>query len=118
MSLNRLQVIADLLLEEVRERFNKEPLNIEGLEFSDSLSEIIEKLIIVNIRAWKMEDEISKATTDSDIANIKRKLDYCFKFKRPKLILALNSYLDLYINKNHPKCISELNLKSYSGFKN
>lgn len=61
---------------------------------TDSIAEIIEKLIIVNIRAWMIEDMISTAKSDFELAELKRKLDICFKQKRPKFIEALNILVD------------------------
>jgi len=48
---------------------------------------------------------------------LKRKIDVCFKQKRPKLIAAINSFLDVYISKNHARPFSEENLKLYKGYK-
>ena len=53
---------------------------------TDSLGEVIDKLIIVHIRAWMLEDTIHKNISDADLALVKRKLDVCFKQKRPKLV--------------------------------
>ena len=38
---NRIEKISQLLLEEIESRFDKEPLSIDNLEFSESFSEII-----------------------------------------------------------------------------
>jgi hypothetical protein len=67
---------------------------------------------------WKLEDAIAEAKSDSEVADLKRKIDYCFKDRRPKLTKAINSYLDIYVNKNHVKKFSEENIKLYKGFKN
>jgi hypothetical protein len=118
MSAERINKISELLLEEIAERFDKEPLNIEGLEFSESFAEIVDRFIVLHIRMWKLEDAIAEAKTDSEVADLKRKVDYCFKDRRPKLTKAINSYLDVYVNKNHVKKFSEENVKLYKGFKN
>lgn len=113
---NNFDIISNLLLEEVSRRFCDEKVLTADIEFSDNFAEILEKLFILHIRMWKLEDLIAEATSDQEIASLKRKIDYCFKDKRPKLIKVLNLMLDDYIKKNKP--FSEENLKSYSGFKN
>jgi hypothetical protein len=68
---------------------------------------------------WKLEDAISSAKSDSEIADLKKKIDFCFKEKRPKLTKSINFYLDSYVDKNHPaKKFSEENVKLYDGYKN
>ena len=46
---------------------------------TDNLSEVIEKLVILHIRTWFLEDMAGIATTDTELADIKRKVDICFK---------------------------------------
>lgn len=116
--MNRLEKISELLLEEISERFNSEPLDIRNLEFSESFAEILDRLVIMHIRMWKIEDAIGIATSNDEIADYKRKVDYLFKDRRPKLLKAINSFLDCYINKNHVKKFSEENVKLYQGFSN
>lgn len=105
-------VICDLIYQEIAKRFSQEPLSIDGLEFSDNFAEIIEKLIILHIRMWKMEDAVSATTNDHMIAELKRKIDFIFKIKRPKLLAALNLLVDDYVS-NH-KSFKEENLKLYN----
>ena len=112
----RIEKISKLLLEEIADRFDKEPLEIENLEFSESFSEMLDRFVVLHIRMWKLEDAIGEAVTDREIAKLKRKVDYCFKDRRPKLIAAINSFLDVYIDKNHHRTFSEPNIKKYKGF--
>ena len=116
--MNRINKISELLLEEISERFNQEPLDIKDLEFGETFAEILDRFIVLHIRMWKLEDAAGQTQKDSELADIKRKVDYCFKDRRPKLIKAINSFLDVYISKNHTKKFSEENVKMYKGFKN
>jgi hypothetical protein len=61
---------------------------------TDNLGEIIEKLAILHIRMWMLEDAISQSTDDTTLADLKRKIDICFKIKRPKLVQAINVMVD------------------------
>ncbi len=118
MSAERINKISELLLEEIAERFDKEPLNANDIEFSESFAEIMDRFIVLHIRMWKLEDAVAEAKSDQEVADLKRKVDYCFKDRRPKLTKAINSFLDVYVSKNHAKKFSEENVKLYKGFKN
>lgn len=118
MTANRIEKISELLLEEISDRFNNEPLDINGLEFSESFAEILDRFVVLHIRMWKLEDEIAIVKTDKEIADLKRKIDYCFKDRRPKLIKAINFFLDAYIDKTQQKKFYEPDIKLYKGFKN
>lgn len=118
MPSERVNKISELLLEEIAERFNKEPLNIEDLEFSESLPEMLDKFIVQHIRMWKIEDKIGESQDVNEIADLKKKVDYLFKDKRPKLWRAIGLFLDAHISKNHILPIVEPNVKLYKGYKN
>lgn len=116
--MTRLETISKLLLEEISERFEKEPINIQDLEFSESFAEILDRFLVMHIRMWKIEDKIGLSSDNNEIAELKRKVDFLFKDRRPKLIKAINSFLDLYIDKNHHRKFTEENVKLYNGYKN
>lgn len=118
MASERINKISELLLEEIAERFNKEQMHNQDIEFSESFAEIMDRFIVLHIRMWKLEDAIGEAKSDAEVADLKRKVDHCFKDRRPKLTKAINSYLDVYVSKNHVKKFSEENVKLYKGFSN
>ena len=80
---------------------------------TDSFGEIVEKLAILHTRMWMLEDQMPFADTDEKIADIKKKLDICFKIKRPKLVAALNALVDDAIKNN--KSLREDSVKAYKG---
>ena len=80
---------------------------------TDNLGEIVEKLSILHIRTWMLEDAIQEASTDSEIAELKRKIDICFKSKRPKLVQAINVLVEDAIVNN--KSLREDSVKLYKG---
>lgn len=61
---------------------------------TDNLGEIIEKLVILHIRTWMLEDLIQSATSSEEIADLKKKIDICFKIKRPKFVQAINTLIE------------------------
>jgi hypothetical protein len=95
-----------------------EKTKIEVPEYvaTDSIGEIIEKLVILHIRTWMLEDAIHFAKTDAEIADLKRKIDICFKVKRPKLVAAINRMMeDAVVNR---RSLHEDSVKHYKGIDN
>jgi hypothetical protein len=87
----------------------------DDLIATDNLAEVIEKLVILHIRTWMLEDRVGVATEDSEVASLKRKIDICFKQKRPSYIQAINRMIDdAIINRNS---LVEDSVKSYEGHK-
>ena len=86
----------------------------EDLIETDNIGEVIEKLSILHCRMWYLEDSISSAKDDYEIADLKRKIDICFKIKRPKYVQALNRMIENSIVNN--KSLVEDSVKHYKGF--
>lgn len=114
--MNKFEEISELLLQEISSRFNNEPLDVNGIEWSDNLAEMLEKYLILHIRMWKLEDACGAAESAEEVYDLKRKIDYCFKDRRPKLTKAINSYLDNYVSNN--KKFDDGNVKQYKNFTN
>lgn len=93
---------------------NKEVgLPIDIIE-TDNIGEVIEKLSILHCRIWYLEDAIGEAKNDEVIAKYKKKIDICFKQKRPKYVEAINRMLDNSIKQN--KSLIENSVKLYKGY--
>lgn len=88
-----------------------EPLDLVE---TDNLGEVIEKLSILHCRMWYLEDSISDAKSDSEIAELKKKIDICFKIKRPKYVQAINRMVDSSIRTG--RSLIEDSVKHYKGF--
>ena len=80
---------------------------------TDNLAEVIEKLIILHIRVWNMENACYEADVET-LASLKRKIDICFKSKRPKYLEAINRIIQDFVIFN--KEIYEQSVKHYNGF--
>jgi hypothetical protein len=94
---------------------NKKIPNLpENLIYTDNLGEVVEKLVILHIRTWFLEDMAGAAKTDEELADIKRKIDICFKQKRPMYVQAINKMVDDAIVSN--KSLIENSVKIYKNF--
>lgn len=119
MNNKTVSVILDAVLKEhVNAVLNKkEEMIFDPPEYaaSDNIGEVLEKLAILHIRTWHLEDAMQEATADWELAELKRKVDICFKIKRPKLVAALNALIDDAII--HGKSLREDSVKLYKGVK-
>lgn len=86
---------------------------IKDYTHTDNIGEVIEKLVILHIRMWMLEDAAQAAKTDEQLADIKRKIDICFKQKRPKFVQAINTMIDESIING--KTLVEDSVKLYKG---
>ena len=60
-----------------------------------------------------LEDRVGVATEDSEVASLKKKIDICFKQKRPSYIQAVNRMIDdAIVNQTS---LVEDSVKSYEG---
>jgi predicted phosphoribosyltransferase len=109
--------LGDLIDECIKETIDgvlshKELPDVEYIE-TDNLGEVIEKLSILHTRMWMLEDAIQEAKTDTEIAELKRKIDICFKVKRPRLVQAVNLLVDNAIATG--RTLREDSVKLYKG---
>lgn len=107
--------IEDIIRETTKELLNRGK-NVEmpkDLIQTDNIGEVIEKLSILHCRMWYLEDAISDAKSDFEIAELKRKIDICFKVKRPKYVQAINRMVDNSIRQG--KSLIEDSVKFYKG---
>lgn len=110
------QSIEDIIKETVDRVLSKGEMPDTEYIATDNLGEVIEKLAIIHIRMWMLEDAIQAATSDEQIAELKRKCDICFKVKRPKFVQAVNVLVDDAIANN--KSLREDSVKLYKGIDN
>jgi hypothetical protein len=111
------QVIEECIRETVDRVLSTTKGELPDIEYveTDSLGEVVEKLAILHIRMWMIEDRITISTSDEELADLKRKVDICFKVKRPRLVEALNLLVDNSISKN--KSLREDSVKLYKSVK-
>jgi len=81
---------------------------------SDSFSELIDKLVIVHIRLWYLEDAMSIENDPEKMVTLKRKADVTFKQKRPMLVKSIDKIIsNMCVGKFEPITESP---KLYNGF--
>ena len=114
VALNLEEVIKNKVSEILNKRDTNPPELPVDLAVTDNLSEVIEKLVILHIRTWFLEDMAGIANTDTALAEIKRKIDICFKQKRPMYIQAINKMIDSAIKDG--RTLREDSVKVYKNF--
>ena len=108
---NTIKNQVNLILSNKNTQLPEIPVDIVA---TDNLAEVIEKLVILHIRTWFLEDMAGAATSDEELASIKRKVDICFKQKRPTYIQAINKIIDDAIVNN--KSLLENSVKIYKNY--
>jgi hypothetical protein len=110
------KIIENVILEKVKNllQISKNVELPSDIIETDNIGEVIEKLCILHCRIWYLEDSISDAKNDSEIADLKKKIDICFKIKRPKYVEAINKMIENSIL--HNKSLVEDSVKKYKGF--
>jgi len=66
--------------------------------FTDTFSELIDKLCIVHIRYWYLEDAMATCENDEDLVVFRKKSESLFKEKRPMLVAALDKLIIKTLN--------------------
>ena len=116
MNTDIAMAIEDAIKRKVMETLNASshpPELPDNLIATDNLGEVVEKLCILHIRTWFLEDMVGVAKTDEEVASLKRKIDICFKQKRPQYIQAINRMVeDAVVNGRR---ITEDSVKIYKG---
>ena len=83
--------------------------------YTDSFSDLIDKLCIVHIRYWYLEDAMSNCKNDEELVILRKKSEHLFKEKRPMLVEAIDKFVYLLVtNKIN---FTPINVKHYSGWK-
>jgi hypothetical protein len=116
MNNNLGEVIENIIREKIKNALNqsKEVYLPEDIIETDNLGEVIEKLSILHCRMWYLEDAIGASNNAEERSELKRKIDICFKQKRPKYVEAINRMVDNAIKKE--KSLVEDSVKLYKGF--
>jgi len=105
-------IIKDVVTKTLNESKNVELP--EDIIETDNIGEVIEKLAIIHCRMWYLEDAIGVSKSDAEIADLKRKIDICFKVKRPRYVEAINKMIDKSIIDG--RSLQEDSVKLYKGF--
>ena len=110
--------IEEVIQHRIKELLNSNNSSIPELPVdlipTDNLAEVVEKLVILHIRTWMLEDAIASAQSDEEIGKLKKKIDICFKQKRPMYVQAINKMIDDAIKNG--KNLQEDSVKIYKSF--
>lgn len=88
-------LIYDEILAHGREFENTEVDEVDDKEYiaSETIGEVIDKLIILHVRMWHLVDANATVKNDDERIRICEKMRHVVDVKRPRLIAALNQML-------------------------
>jgi len=91
--------------------------NVAPDEFiaSETIGEVIEKLVILHIRMWHLEDMIGQTDDLERKGELHLKLEHCFKVKRPRLVVVLNAMLKAAC-EGDLSVVRDKDVKEYKGW--
>jgi len=102
------------ILNKVKELLDKNKFPDYDDICTDTFSELIDKLIIVHIRYWYLEDAMASAKNDEELLHYRKKSESLFKEKRPMLVKGLDKIITNMITGKY-KATGE-NTKMYKGW--
>jgi spermidine/putrescine-binding protein len=106
----------DYIKTKVQENLSKSKFPDYDDIYTDTFSELIDKLIIVHIRYWYLEDMMAKEKDDMKLSELRRKSESLFKEKRPMLVHAIDKFIIKLVQNKIDYYPS--NLKLYDGWEN
>ena len=121
MIAEKIETIIESKIKDILNKSKKVDLPGDIIE-TDNIGEVIEKLIILTTRVWYLEDRIGELILlnnpkyNQEIVDLKKKIDICFKQKRPNYIQSLNKIVESAILTG--KKIEEDSVKIYKGYDN
>jgi len=106
---NLLEFAIDDVIVETKE----DALNDTEYIASETIGEVIEKLIILHIRNWHIVDLLREANEEDALA-LHEKAQFCCQVKRPRLMAALNQMI-YELAKGKLELAQDMNVKQYKG---
>ena len=88
--------IDDYMRSVIKETLDKDKFPEYDNIYTDTFSELIDKLSIVHVRYWYLEDAMSAATksgNDEELVLLRKKSESLFKEKRPMLVAGLDKLI-------------------------
>ena len=83
--------------------------------FTDTLSELIDKLCVVHIRYWYLEDAMASCKDDGELLSLRKKSESLFKEKRPMLVAGFDKLIMKILGGDVK--YTPVNVKHYKGWK-
>lgn len=81
-----------------------------------SLTYALERLTIVHVRLWMLEDEARRADiTDAKLGEVKRRIDWLNGHVRPRLVESIGQMLAAAVKTGNEDLVREPNFKNYGG---
>jgi hypothetical protein len=82
--------------------------------YTDTLAELIDKLCIMHVRYWYLEDAMASCNNDEELLHLRKKSESLFKEKRPMLVAGFDKLI-IKILKGELN-YTPINTKHYKGW--
>jgi hypothetical protein len=92
-------IIDGYIEKKVNSYLNKDKFPSYDDIYTDTFSELIDKLCIVHIRYWYLEDSMASTNNDKELVLLRKKSESLFKEKRPMLVHSIDKYISLLVNQ-------------------
>lgn len=80
-----------------------------------TLTYALERLSIVHVKLWNLEDQVrDKTLSDTEIGQLKRKIDYLNGVVRPRLVAAIGEIFAKGVKEGNEELVREPNFKDYN----
>lgn len=79
-----------------------------------SLTYALERLTILHVKLWKLEDEVRRPDiSEQKIGELKKKIDYLNGIQRPRLVEAIGQLFAKAVHEGDETLVQEPNFKDY-----
>jgi hypothetical protein len=103
----------DLIMPKAQERSVEDVPVVEYIA-SETIGDVLEKLLILHIRAWHLEDELVETDDEAEAGRLSKKIMHCVRTKRPRLVKALNTMM-AEIARGNADLVADEDIKVYHG---
>jgi hypothetical protein len=111
-----MKEIDSALYEFMRSDKCQDMIEYKDLSFNTpvTLTYALERLAIVHIRLWVLEDQVrDKTLLDAQIGNLKRRIDYLNGTVRPRLIAGIGEIFAKAVKDGNEELVREPDFKDY-----
>lgn len=90
-------------------------VSVDEYLVSETLGDVIDKLVVLHVRVWNLEDQLVLTDSDEEAGKIAKKIMHEVRTKRPRLIVAINKMMEQVLVNNNLDVLKDEDTKVYKG---